>query len=135
MKLVTGRAKILLMDDEQTIGDLAKEMLSMRGYEVDVTNEGSQAVELYQKAWKTPDPYDLLILDLTVPGGMGGKEVIEILGKSDSKIRAIVSSGYSNDPIMANYRKHGFTGVVAKPYTVQELSGAVNQALLMEQTV
>ena len=67
-----------------------------------------------------------------MPGGMGGKEVIEILGKSDPKIRAIVSSGYSNDPIMANYRKHGFTGVVAKPYTVQELSGAVNQALLME---
>ena len=132
MKLVTGRAKILLMDDEQTIGDLAKEMLSMLGYEVDVANEGSQAVKLYQKAWKTSDPYDLLILDLTVPGGMGGKEVIEILGKSDPKIRAIVSSGYSNDPIMANYRKHGFTGVVAKPYTVQELSGAVNQALLME---
>lgn len=132
MKLVTGRAKILLMDDEETIGDLAKEMLSLLGYEVDVTTEGSQAVELYRKAWKTSDPYDLLILDLTVPGGMGGKEVVEILGKSDPNIRAIVSSGYSNDPIMANYRKHGFTGVVAKPYTVQELSGAVNQALLME---
>jgi CheY-like chemotaxis protein len=61
---------------------------------------------------------------------MGGKEVIEILGKSDPKIKAIVSSGYSNDPIMANYKQHGFTGVVSKPYTVQELCKAVNQALL-----
>ncbi|MGO9568167.1 MAG: ATP-binding protein [Desulfomonilaceae bacterium] len=133
-KLVTGSAKILLMDDEQTIGELAKEMLSMLGYRVDVANEGSKAVELYWKARKVSDPYDLLILDLTVPGGMGGKEVIEILGKSDPQIRAIVSSGYSNDPIMANHRKHGFTGVVSKPYTVQELSGAVSQAL-MERTL
>jgi signal transduction histidine kinase/ActR/RegA family two-component response regulator len=129
-KLVTGSAKILLMDDEQTIAELAKEILSMLGYSVDVANEGSEAVELYRKAWKTSDLYDLLILDLTVPGGMGGKEVIEILGKSYPKIRAIVSSGYSNDPIMANHRKHGFTGVVSKPYTVQELSAAVTQALL-----
>jgi signal transduction histidine kinase/CheY-like chemotaxis protein len=130
MKLVTGSAKILLMDDEQAIGELAKEMLSMLGYDVDVANEGSEAVERYRKAWKTSDPYDLLILDLTVPGGMGGKEVIEILGRSDPKIKAIVSSGYSNDPIMANYKQHGFTGVVSKPYTVQELCKAVNQALL-----
>jgi signal transduction histidine kinase/CheY-like chemotaxis protein len=129
-KLVTGSARILLMDDEQTIAELAKEILSMLGYSVDVANEGSEAVELYRKAWKTSDPYDLLILDLTVPGGMGGKEVIDILGKSYPKIRAIVSSGYSNDPIMANHRKHGFTGVVSKPYTVQELSVAVTQALL-----
>ncbi len=130
MKLVTGKAKILLMDDEQTIVQLTQEMLSMLGHHVDVANEGTQAVELYHRALETSHPYDLLIVDLTVPGGMGGKEVIEILGKSDPKIKAIVSSGYSNDPIMANYKQHGFTGVVSKPYTVQELCKAVNQALL-----
>ncbi len=130
MKLVTGKAKILLMDDEQTIVQLTQEMLSMLGHHVDVANEGTQAVEIYQRALRTSQPYDLLIVDLTVPRGMGGKEVIEILGKSDPKIKAIVSSGYSNDPIMANYKHHGFTGVVSKPYTVQELCKAVNQALL-----
>jgi signal transduction histidine kinase/ActR/RegA family two-component response regulator len=130
MKLVTGKAKILLMDDEQTIVQLTQEMLSMLGHHVDVANEGTKAVEIYQRALRTSHPYDLLIVDLTVPGGMGGKEVIEILGKADPKIKAIVSSGYSNDPIMANYKQHGFTGVVSKPYTVQELCKAVNQALL-----
>jgi CheY-like chemotaxis protein len=129
IKPVMGKAKILLMDDEQTIVELTQEMLSMMGYEVDVTNEGSEAVELYQKALKTSHPYDLVIVDLIVPEGMGGKEVIEILGKSDPRIKAIVSSGYSNDHVMANYRQHGFTGVMSKPYTVQQLSEAVSQAL------
>jgi len=130
VKLLTGKAKILLMDDEQIIGDLAKEMLCMLGYDVDVANDGAEAVELYQRALKTPTPYDLVVVDLTVPGGMGGKEAIDILHESDPNIRAIVSSGYSNDPIMANYQKHGFMGVVAKPYTVHELSEAVRQALM-----
>ena len=129
-KLITGRAKLLLMDDEPTIGQLAKEMLCMLGYDVDVANEGSVAVELYHQAWKASEPYDLLIVDLTVPGGMGGKEVFETLGKSYPNVKALVSSGYSNDPIMANYRNYGFTGVVSKPYTVQELSSAVTRALL-----
>ncbi len=129
-RLITGRARLLLMDDEPTIAQLAKEMLSMLGYDVDVAHEGSEAVELYQQAWKASEPYDLLIVDLTVPGGMGGKEAVEILGKSYPNIKALVSSGYSNDPIMANYRKYGFAGVVSKPYTVQELAGAVTGALM-----
>lgn len=129
IKPAMGKAKVLLMDDEQAIVELAQEMLSMLGYDVDVANEGSEAVELYQKALKTSHPYDLLIVDLVVPEGLGGKEVIEILGKFDPKIKAIVSSGCSNDPVMANYRQHGFTGVMSKPYTVQQLSDAVSQAL------
>lgn len=133
LRLLTGKAKILLMDDEQIIGDLAEEMLGMLGYDVDVANDGAEAVNLYQEAMKTWEPYDLVVVDLTVPGGMGGKEAIDILRKSDPDIRAIVSSGYSNDPIMANYQKHGFMGVVAKPYTVHDLSEAVRQALLMER--
>ncbi|MBI4966404.1 MAG: PAS domain S-box protein [Desulfomonile tiedjei] len=135
LRLLTGKAKILLMDDEQIIGDLAKEILSMLGYDVDVATDGAEAVELYGKALKTEEPYDLVIVDLTVPGGMGGKEAIDILGKSDPKIRAIVSSGYSNDPIMANHEKHGFIGVVAKPYTVIELSEAVRRALVSDKKV
>lgn len=134
LKLLAGKAKILLMDDERIIADLAKEMLSMLGYDVHVANDGAQAVELYLKALKTSNPYDLVVVDLTVPGGMGGQQAVEILRKSDPKVRAIVSSGYSNDPIMANYRKYGFVGVVAKPYSVQEISEAVRQAL-MESTL
>jgi two-component system, cell cycle sensor histidine kinase and response regulator CckA len=129
LKLLTGKAKILLMDDEELIADLAKQMLSMLGYDVHVANDGSQAVALYLEALKTSNPYDLVVVDLTVPGGMGGRQAVEILRKSDPKVRAIVSSGYSNDPIMANYRKYGFVGVVAKPYSVQEISEAVRQAL------
>jgi CheY-like chemotaxis protein len=127
-----GKVRVLLMDDEQTILELSQEMLSMLGYDVDVASEGSEAVRLYQKALNTSHPYDLLIVDLIVPQGMGGKEVIEILGKSDPKIKAIVSSGYSNDPVMANYRQHGFSGVMSKPYTVKQLSDAVSQALMQE---
>jgi len=78
------------MDDEPIICDLAKEFLGMLGYDVDVARDGIEAVELYQRAMKTPEPYGLVVMDLTVPGGMGGKEAIDILRKSDPSIRAIV---------------------------------------------
>ncbi len=128
-RLVSGRGKILVMDDEQIIRQLVEEMLSTLGYEGDFASEGGEAIELYKHATEAGHPYDAVIMDLTVPGGIGGKEAIKKLLMFDPKVKAIVSSGYANDPVMADYRKHGFTGVVAKPYRIQELSRTLRQVV------
>jgi CheY-like chemotaxis protein len=110
------------MDDEDYIRELALAMLTKLGYEVEVAEDGQTAVDLYQKALDQGRPFDMVILDLTVPGGMGGKETIKRLIEIDENVRAIVSSGYSNDPVMANYSNYGFRGAVQKPYLLQEMS-------------
>jgi PAS domain S-box-containing protein len=117
-----GGGRILLMDDEEVIRDLGQELLTMLGYEVVVAKDGQEAVDLYRRAHNSPHPFDAIIADLTVPGGMGGSEAVRILREFEPNLRAIVSSGYSNDPIMADYKSYGFDEVVAKPYTVTELS-------------
>ncbi len=123
----TGQGKIIIMDDQEVILTMAVRMLESMGYETTFATDGSQAIEIYRKAYLEKQPFDLVILDLTVPGGMGGlKTIIELL-KIDSNVKAVVSSGYSNDPIMANYEDYGFCGVVPKPYTLSQLSEALNQ--------
>ena len=110
--LIIGKGKILVMDDEEFIREVAIHMLGKIGYEVAVADDGNQAVEMYRQAQKSGEPFDTVIMDLTVPGGMGGKEAIQKLKKLDPKVKALVSSGYSNDPIMSNFRDYGFQGVV-----------------------
>ena len=127
--VVAGEGKILLMDDEEMIRDMASEMLSLLGYEVDVARDGEEAVELYRLAKDSDNPYAAVILDLTVPGGMGGRETIRKLMEIDPDIRAIVSSGYSDDPIMSDHKQHGFSGVVAKPYSAEELSRTLDSVI------
>jgi PAS domain S-box-containing protein len=124
-RLFIGKGKILVMDDEEFIRDLAIQMLSEIGYEVSVANDGNQAIEMYRQAKKSRDPFDIVIMDLTVPGGMGGKEAIRKLKKLDPNVKALVSSGYSNDPVMSNFRDYGFQGVVKKPYRIQDMSDAL----------
>ena len=116
-----GKGRILVMDDQEVVKELADIALKSMGYEVELAEDGSKAIELYKKAKKSGNAFDAVIMDLTVPGGMGGKETIKKLLKIDSKVKGIVSSGYSNDPIMADFRKHGFVGFLAKPYQTEEL--------------
>jgi PAS domain S-box-containing protein len=121
--------RILFMDDEQQVRDMAGEMLVHLGYDVAFAEDGTEAIRYYEDARKSGRPFDMVMMDLTVPGGMGGKETIRRLRESDPDIKAIVSSGYSNDPIIADFREYGFSEAIVKPYKIDELSEAIRKAL------
>lgn len=125
----TGRGRILFMDDEAFIRDLAMSILSHLGYELTFAREGNEAIEAYRNALREGAGFDAVILDLTVVEGMGGKECIRELKKIDPHVRAIVSSGYSNDPIMADPMKYGFSALIAKPYNIQALSMVLKKTI------
>jgi PAS domain S-box-containing protein len=127
--LMLGSGRILVMDDEDFIRELAFVMLEKMGYEVTIAEDGQQTLALYREALDAGRPFDAVILDLTVPGGMGGKETMRQLVADDPQVRAIVSSGYSNDPVMANYTTYGFSGAVKKPYLAQEMSQVLNKVI------
>ncbi len=127
--VVPGRGKILVMDDEEIILDLLSELLDTLGYDVITASCGEEAIEQYKKAMNNSAPFDLVIMDLTVPGGMGGKEAMGILLELDSKIKAVVSSGYFNDPILADPRKYGFSGILPKPYNTAQISELVTKII------
>lgn len=129
LETYTGRGRILFMDDEAFIRDLAMSILSHLGYEPTLAREGNEAIEEYQRALNEGNPFDAVILDLTVVEGMGGKECIRELKKIDPDVRAIVSSGYSNDPIMSSSRKFGFSAFIAKPYNIQTLSTVLKKII------
>jgi len=118
---LTGSGRILLMDDEDLIREIATEILRFAGYQVESCINGSEAVELYRAAWEQGVPYAAVILDLTIPGAMGGKEAASLLLNINPNALLIVSSGYSNDPVVADYRRYGFSGSVSKPFDVKGL--------------
>jgi two-component system, cell cycle sensor histidine kinase and response regulator CckA len=117
--------RILVMDDEDGIRQVATVMLKQLGYETAVARDGLEALEFYLASLRSQKPFDLVILDLTVPGGLGGKETVQRLRQIDAQAKVIVSSGYFNDPVMAHYRHYGFDGVIAKPYKMEELATVV----------
>jgi PAS domain S-box-containing protein len=127
--LLTGCGKILMMDDDKLLKEIAEEMLDTLGYESEFAEDGDEAIEMYKKARVSGKPYDAVILDLTIPGSMGGEEVIKILLKIDPEVKAIVCSGYSDGEIMSNFRKYGFKGMMPKPFDAYSLGKILNDVL------
>ena len=125
--LFKGRGKVLIMDDEEMIRNIVGDMLKHMGYEPDFAKDGVEARKKYLDAMEKHDRFNAVIMDLTIPGGMGGKEAVKEILKIDPHAKVIVSSGFSNDPVMADYKSYGFSGVVAKPFMLQELNSALRQ--------
>ena len=128
-KMAAGTGRILLMDDEEVIHQTVGRILTQLGYESISVRDGREALRAYKLALEEGDPFDLVIMDLTIPGGMGGVEAVAELHKIDPQARVIVASGYSHDPVMANYEEHGFCGVVEKPVDLQTLVDTVQRIL------
>jgi PAS domain S-box-containing protein len=125
----SGSGRVLIMDDEEHVRGIAAEMLKHLGYETDQVADGKAALSSYRKAMETGKPYAAVLMDLTIPGGMGGKETIVELLAIDPGVKGIVSSGYSYDPIMAEPGNYGFSGVVTKPYDLDQLGRTLQQVL------
>jgi len=126
---IKGHGKIMIMDDEESIRDLGFQVLTRLGYEVALASDGDEAIALFKKAKKAGEPFDAVILDLTIPGGRGGKETINQLKEIDPKVKAMVASGYSDHPVMADFRDYGFIGVVSKPFNLNKLSQVLHDVL------
>ena len=126
---VYGRGKILLMDDEEGIRVVIARMLEQCGYTVELASDGDKAVEMYRNAMDCGKPYDAVILDLIVSGGIGGKEAVRKLMEIDPRVKAIASSGYYNDPVMSRFSEFGFKDILAKPYLIAELGRVLSKVI------
>ncbi|MBC7357223.1 MAG: PAS domain S-box protein [Desulfacinum sp.] len=127
--MTSGSGRILIMDDDSVVLEVLSEMLQHLGFECVASRHGQEAVDLYREAMASGYPFDAVILDLTIPGGMGGRRTLQRLRELDPGVRAIVSSGYSSDPIMAKPHEFGFCGVVAKPYRIEDLAQELQRVL------
>jgi PAS domain S-box-containing protein len=125
----TMNGRVLFMDDEEGIRSMATQLLRRIGFEVEAVADGAAALETYQKAMEAGRRFDLVIMDLTVPGGMGGLECMRELLRIDPTVRVIVSSGYSSDPVMSDHRAYGFAGMVPKPYRITDFAKVIRQVL------
>lgn len=126
---LSRQTRILVMDDEENIRNLAKKMLEKFGYIVETAADGDDAVLQYTSLLEKNTPPHLVILDLTIPGGMGGRDAAQILLDLDPDAKIVVSSGSSNDPIMEDYKKYRLKGIIPKPYQLGELKAAVEKIL------
>ncbi|ETX02328.1 MAG: hypothetical protein ETSY1_03910 [Candidatus Entotheonella factor] len=117
----SGTGRILIMEDDDTLHDVVSSTLNMLGYEVMLTRDGHETLSTYQLAREAGRPFDAVILDLTIPGGMGGRKTMTELLAIDPQVKAIVASGYTTDPVLVNFEHYGFCGVLFKPYRAQQL--------------
>jgi len=131
--ILTGSGNILVMDDNEAILEMLGAILEEFGYNASLARHGEEALELYQKAIQKNTPYAAVIMDLTIAGGMGGKETLSRLKAIDPAVKAIVSSGYANDPVIGNYKEFGFKGVINKPFKVSQLSKVLHQIISQEE--
>jgi CheY-like chemotaxis protein len=121
--------RVLVMDDDEIVRSVVYKMLELLGYEVEEASDGVEAIRMYEQALKQGKRYDAVIMDLTIPGGMGGQEAVSRLLKVDPGARAIVSSGYSSHEVMSDYKKYGIVGVAVKPFRVAELARLLKEVL------
>ena len=127
------RRRILFMEDEIIISLAVARQLKNLNYEVETARDGFEAIELYKSASESGKPFNAIVMDLTIPGGMGGKETIIELLKIDPDVKAIIASGYSDDPVMTNFKGNGFKGVVVKPYEIAELDEVLQKVIMKKE--
>jgi PAS domain S-box-containing protein len=128
-----GKGRVLIMDDEEMILKIARELLQLMGYEVTTAQNGEETIGFYRQAIELRKPFDAVILDLAIPGGLGGKEVVRELLAIDPHVKAIISSGYLNDPVVRDYKRHGFLGMLTKPYEANELDDKLQNIIKTRQ--
>ncbi len=121
------KGKILIMDDEEIVGDIAKQMLVFLGYEAILVQDGNEAVSLYKSHMEAGTRFQAVIMDLTIPGGMGGAEAVGEILAVDPEAKVVVSSGYTSDPIMVHCKEYGFSGAIAKPFDMQSLKNIIEE--------
>jgi PAS domain S-box-containing protein len=128
-KIEPGMGRILVMDDEELVREIAAELLRHLGYQAETVKDGAEAITAYRQARSAGDPFDVVITDLTVPGGMGGKEAVQKLLEIDQQAKVIVASGYAHDPVISDYAAYGFKGVIPKPFRIDDLSKTLKEVL------
>lgn len=133
VKLIKGQGRILVMDDEASLEKLVGRMLKNLGYESEFAKDGAETIQMVKEAKEAEKPYDAVILDLTIPGKMGGQEAIKKLLQIDPELKAIVFSGYSNNPILANFEEYGFKGMMPKPFELRTLGKVLHEVLTGEK--
>ena len=119
---VRGTGRVLVVDDDRAIREVSQLMLQFLGYEVETSADGAEAIEMYREAMAAGRRYEVVVMDLTIPGGLGGRETMARLLTIDPEACGVVSSGYSEDPVMSETAKYGFSGAVVKPYRIEEIS-------------
>lgn len=129
VSFIHGQGNVLVMDDQKDVRNVLGMMLEAAGYHVGYAGDGEEAVKLYRESMRSGKKYDAVIMDLTIPGGMGGVEAVRELIQIDPDVKAIASSGYSNGQVMGRYRKFGFKAIVAKPFEIKELSSILNKVI------
>ena len=123
----TKKCRILFMDDDKDIRNIITQMLQMEGFFVKAAENGEEALDIFMESRKERQDFDILVLDLSVKGGMGGKETLEEIRKMDPRVRAILSTGYNYDPVTMDYKEHGFSAVISKPYKFEDLTEMIER--------
>lgn len=123
------KATIMIMDDDAMILEMTEQMLILSGHEVLLAENGHEAIDIYNEHYRNNHPIDIIIMDLTIPGGMGGKDAVQEILRINSKAKVVVASGYSNDPVMAHYQDYGFKGAIEKPFNLAGLNKLINSLL------
>jgi CheY-like chemotaxis protein len=126
---IRGKGRILVMDDQEGVRVATKHALSHLGYEPTLAKNGAEAIQLYREAWESERPFAAVIMDLTVPAGMGGYEALQQMVQIHPQVKAIVCSGYAQDPILSHYQEYGFLGVLSKPYRIEEMRRILQEVI------